>query len=215
VLLSLWTLLGQDVRMGKISGSVEDPTSSLIAGASVTLLSLNRVHKISSNSDGTFRFEGLEPGIYAIEITMPGFAKKIIPVTLRLTHLLETISVVLNVGNMPDMEKCGRDGSIRYEDVDATKAALAGTLRDYFGRKPIARAEIAIVSESGKTAPVVLQSDATGQFAVSHLAPDYYDIRIACKGYNREEFKHVAMPRDNRVLLESTLRKSKQIVVCQ
>jgi carboxypeptidase family protein len=215
VLLSLWIALGQDSRIGQISGSVEDPTSALIAGASVTLLSLNRVLQTSSNSDGTFRFEGLEPDVYALEITTPGFAKKTIPVTLRLGHLQETISVVLNVGNMPDMEKCGRDVSIRYEGVDATRADLTGTLRDYFNRKPIPRAEIAIVSETDGTAPVIVQSDTTGQFAVSHLAPDYYNIRISCKGYETEQFKHVAMPRANQVLVESTLRSRKQMVGCQ
>jgi Carboxypeptidase regulatory-like domain len=215
VLLPLWIALGQDSRIGQIAGSVEDPTSAVIAEASVTLLSLNRVVQTRSNSDGAFRFEKLEPGVYAIEITAPGFAKKTIPVTLQRGHLQETISVVLNVGNVPDMEKCGRDVSVRYEGVDATRADLTGTLRDYFDRKPIARAEIAIVSESGQAPPVVVQSDATGQFSVSHLASDFYEIRISCKGYEREELKHVAMPRENQVLVESTLRKRKQMVACQ
>jgi len=113
----------------------------------VTLLSLNRIRQTTSTSDGAFQFEGLEEGAYAIEATAPGFAKKIIPVTLRPSQSRETITVVLNVGNMPDMEKCGRDVSVRYEGVNATGPNLIGTLRDYFSHKPISNAEISIASE--------------------------------------------------------------------
>jgi hypothetical protein len=216
VLLPLWIALGQDSRIGQISGGVEDPSSALIAGASVTLLSLNRVLQTRSTSEGAFQFEGLEQGVYAVEIAMPGFVKKTIPVTLQPSHFQETISVVLNVGSMPDMEKCGRDVSVRYESLDATGENLTGTLCDYFEEaKWISQAKVTIVREASRQAPVVVRSDQTGRFAVSHLAPDYYDIQISCKGYEREQLKHVAIPRENKVLVECTLRKRKQTVVCQ
>jgi hypothetical protein len=215
MLLPLWISLGQDSRIGQISGRVEDPASSSIAGASVTLLSLNRVLQTNSTSDGAFQFESVEQGVYALEITAPGFAKKTIPVTLQPSHSQEMISVVLNVGNLPDMENCGRDISVRYEGIDATGPNLTGTLRDYFGQQRISQAEITIVSEGNHQAPVVLRSDRNGRFAVSNLTPDYYDIQISCKGYEREELKHVAIPRENKVVVESTLRKHKQMVICQ
>ena len=67
--------------------------------------------------------------------------------------------------------------------VDATGSNLTGTLRDYFGYKRIPQAEVTIVSEANCQAPVVLWSDWNGRFAVSNLAPDYYDFRVkATKG---------------------------------
>lgn len=84
--------------------------------------------------------------------------------------------MVLSVGNMPDMEKCGRDVSVRYEGVDATGPHLTGTLCDYFGRKRISQAEVTIMSETDPRRSVVIRSDRNGRFAVSNLAPDYYDI---------------------------------------
>jgi hypothetical protein len=215
MLLPLWIALGQDSHIGQISGRVEDPTSSSIAGADVTLLSLNRVFQTRTTSDGAFQLEGVEQGVYALEITAPGFAKKTIPVTLQPSHLQETISVILNAGNMPDMEKCGRDVSVRYAGLDATGSNLTGTLRDYFGHKRIPHAEVTIVSEGNRRAPIVLRSDRSGRFAVSNLVPGYYDIQISCKGYEKEELKHVAVPRENKVLVESTLTKRGQLVICQ
>ena len=123
--------------------------------------------------------------------------------------------VVLNVGNMPDMEKCGRDVSVKYEGLDATGLNLTGTLHDYFGHKAIPEAEVTILSEANRQAPVMVRSDRNGRFVVSNLAPDYYDLRIRCKGYEREEVKHVAIPRENKVVVESTLRKRRQLVICQ
>ena len=215
LLFSIWIAFSQGNSAGQISGTVEDPTSAHIAGAFITLISLDRVLQTESTSDGSFQFEDLAQGVYAIEITAPGFAKKTIPVTLQSNNFTETISVVLNVGNMPDMEKCGRDVSIKYEGIDAMEANLTGTLRDYFRHKLIPKAEIKIVSESNRQALVIVRTDRAGQFTVKHLAPDYYDIQISCKNYNLEELRHVAIPRENKVLIESTLRKRNQIAICQ
>jgi hypothetical protein len=85
----------------------------------VTLLSLDRILQTRSNPEGSFRFEGLKTGLYAIEISAPGFAKRTVSVTLQPGHLNENVSLVLNVGSMPDMEKCGRDVSISYVNIDA------------------------------------------------------------------------------------------------
>jgi hypothetical protein len=215
VLVSLSVAFGQGGGQGQISGRVEDPLSTLVANASVTLLSLNRVVQTRSRSDGTFEFAGLEPGVYAVEITAPGFTKKTVPVTLQPDHLQEVISSVVTVGNMPDMERCGREVSVRYEAVIPSRADLSGTLRDYFSRKPVRDAEITMAGKFHGLTPVVVRSDPHGRFSVPHLTPDFYDLRISRNGYENEELKTVAMPQKNQVLIESTLRKRTQLVACQ
>lgn len=207
--------LGQESGVETIRGIVEDPTTAAMAGASVTLLSLNRVLPTESGADGAFRFDSQEPGDYAIEITAPGLVRKTLPITLQAGHAQDPIVVVLKMGSVPDMEKCGRDVSVRYEGLDASGVNLTGTLRDYFARQAIALAEVRIVSEANRQPVVVVRSDRAGRFAVSQLAPDYYGIQILRKGYWREEFKHVLIPRENKVVLESTLRTRTQMARCQ
>ena len=176
----------------------------------MTLISLDRIRQTMSTSDGAFQFGHLELGAYVIEITAMGFAKRTIPVTLRPTQAQETVAVALNVGN-----ECGHDVSVRYQGVDANGPNLTGTLRDYFSHKQISQAEISIVGKADRQSPIIIRSDRNGRFAVSKLAPDYYDIHISYKGYEKEELKHVAIPRENKVFVESTLMRRNQIVVCQ
>jgi hypothetical protein len=216
MLLSKSTAVGQESSSGGgVSGTVEDPSSAPIAGATLKLISLDRVLHTVSSSKGFFEFGNLQPGVYMIEITAPGFARNTIPLTIQEGSLNQTISVVLKVGNMPDMEKCGRDISIKYELLDSSSPNLTGTLRDYFGGKLIVNAEVKIMSETNRQTPVIVWSDRDGRFTVKHLAPDYYNIQISCKNFESEQLKHVAIPRENKVVIDSSLRKRKQVAICQ
>lgn len=204
--------VGQERSAGGVSGTVQDPTSAPIAGASLRLISLDRVLQTISTANGFFEFGNLQRGVYTIEITAPGFVRQTIPLTIQEGGPDQTISVVLKVENM----QCGRDISIQYELPDSTSPSLTGTLRDYSGGKSIVHAEVKIVSETNRQVPTIVWSDRAGRFTVKHLAPGYYDIQISGKNFWPEELKHVAIPRENKVMIASTLMKrSKQMVICQ
>ncbi len=61
---------------GSVSGTVTDTTSSVIAGAQVTLSSPDKTvsRTAATAADGTFAFSGLPSGSYRIDIAAPGFA---------------------------------------------------------------------------------------------------------------------------------------------
>src|SRR5262245_708239 len=66
--------LGQTSR-GTVTGTVTDPNGAVIGGAEVTLTSvqtkLSRV--TTSNAEGLYRFEAVDPGTYSVKITAKGF----------------------------------------------------------------------------------------------------------------------------------------------
>src|SRR4051794_38243653 len=65
----------QPVSRLSISGSISDPSSASVAGASVTLRRAGGPVQRTATADeaGTFRFEGVAAGDYEIEIRREGF----------------------------------------------------------------------------------------------------------------------------------------------
>jgi protocatechuate 3,4-dioxygenase beta subunit len=61
-----------------LSGTIQDSSGNVIAGAQVTLTdeATSVSHKIQSNKTGLFAFPSLVPGTYSVEATAKGFAPK-------------------------------------------------------------------------------------------------------------------------------------------
>jgi Carboxypeptidase regulatory-like domain len=61
---------------GTIAGSIVDPREAVVPKASVKAISpqFGALHETQTDSAGTFRLESLQPGIYAVTISAPGFA---------------------------------------------------------------------------------------------------------------------------------------------
>src|SRR2546423_13100527 len=60
-----------------VVGTVTDSTSAVISGAQVTVtnVSTNEKRKFTTNSSGAYEVNNLFPGVYVLEIEMPGFTK--------------------------------------------------------------------------------------------------------------------------------------------
>src|SRR5262245_43270690 len=60
---------------GEITGTVKDPSSAVVPGATVTTTNTatNAVRSTISNEAGIYSFPGLVPGIYSIKVELPGF----------------------------------------------------------------------------------------------------------------------------------------------
>src|ERR1700704_3538623 len=60
-----------------VVGTVTDSTSAVISGAQVTLtnVSTNEKRKFTTNNLGNYEVNNLFPGVYVLEVEMPGFAK--------------------------------------------------------------------------------------------------------------------------------------------
>src|SRR5260370_35247049 len=61
-----------------ITGRVTDPQGAAVKGTSVKLYARDNRVPITTTSEGTgaYRFEGLAPGEYIVEVESPGFASR-------------------------------------------------------------------------------------------------------------------------------------------
>ena len=58
-----------------VSGTVSDAQGAVVAGAIITLVDVttNQERKSASNDAGQYQFLAVQPGVYTISVTMPGF----------------------------------------------------------------------------------------------------------------------------------------------
>src|ERR1700761_3261807 len=72
---------GQGIVTGSMGGSVVDPSSAAISGATITAVqkATNASFKTTTNDAGTFQIPGLPIGAYTVKIEAPGFT----PVTIE------------------------------------------------------------------------------------------------------------------------------------
>ncbi|HXX16139.1 MAG TPA: carboxypeptidase regulatory-like domain-containing protein [Candidatus Eremiobacteraceae bacterium] len=98
---------GQSLTLGSIAGRVTDPTGAVIAGANVSLKSLDtgEVQATATSAEGSYRFNLLKPGKYEVTVNVTGFAKTVqttsvavgqtsqVDVALELSKAAETIEV--------------------------------------------------------------------------------------------------------------------------
>jgi hypothetical protein len=77
LLLVCGTAFGQGQGSTAIRGSIKDQQSAVVAGASVTLTNpeTNFTRTTTSNDSGQFAFEGLQPGVYTVEVEAKGFKR--------------------------------------------------------------------------------------------------------------------------------------------
>ena len=106
--------LGQGQGFTAIRGSIKDPQGAVVAGATVTLTNTetNTPRTTTSNDSGQFAFEGIQPGVYRVEVEAKGFKKAVLnqvpalvskptdvgDVAMEIGDLSETISVTVGAG---------------------------------------------------------------------------------------------------------------------
>ncbi len=68
--------IAQSSVSGAVGGVVTDASSAVIPNVNVTLLNTgtNREDSVTTEADGRFKFDNLQPGTYTLSIKMPGFA---------------------------------------------------------------------------------------------------------------------------------------------
>ncbi|MCI0388863.1 MAG: carboxypeptidase regulatory-like domain-containing protein [Acidobacteria bacterium] len=92
--------LAQSAVTGAVGGAATDQNNAVVANASVTLKSLdtNKTETATTDSDGRFRFNNLQPGTYTITISAPGFSEYKRDQVVVEVGRLSNIDAVLGVG---------------------------------------------------------------------------------------------------------------------
>jgi hypothetical protein len=92
--------LAQSAVTGAVGGAATDQNNAVVANATVTLKSLdtNKTETATTDSDGRFRFNNLQPGTYTITISATGFAEYKRDQVVVEVGRLSNIDAVLGVG---------------------------------------------------------------------------------------------------------------------
>jgi outer membrane receptor protein involved in Fe transport len=136
---------GQTSR-GTVAGTVTDPNGAVIAGAEVTLTSVQNklTRATTSNGDGNYRFEAVDPGSYSVKISATGFGDVVntgvevranqtsdVPSQLAPSGQHATVDVTADTGLLLQSEAPVRGGNIDKERI---------TELPFAGRNPVALA---------------------------------------------------------------------------
>lgn len=104
---------GQSAVSGAISGTVTDPQNAVVPGATVTIRSLgtNKEETATTGSEGSFKFNNLQPGTYAVSVKATGFSDfkveqlivevgraSFVDASLKIAGAGETVQVVADAG---------------------------------------------------------------------------------------------------------------------
>ncbi|HEX6730739.1 MAG TPA: TonB-dependent receptor, partial [Pyrinomonadaceae bacterium] len=131
---------------GTVTGTVTDPNGAVISGAEVTLTSadtkLNRT--TTTNSEGVYRFEAVDPGNYSVKVTATGFGEVVstgievranqtsdVPAQMAPSGTTATVDIAADAGQLLQAEAPVRGGNI-------DKAKI--TELPFAGRNPVALA---------------------------------------------------------------------------
>ena len=92
-------VMAQTTTSGDIAGTVTDPTSAVVSGATVTVTSVETggVYSTKTSSTGAFRAPSLQPGKYRVSVAQTGFRTVVSTVTVEL-GAITTADLRLEVG---------------------------------------------------------------------------------------------------------------------
>jgi hypothetical protein len=127
-LVSASMLMGQ-LSSGSILGVVKDPSGAAIPDATVTVTntSTNIARTATTDSDGSYRFDVMQPGPYTLTVTKDGFEKSTLTsLTLDVAQKLEA-NVALQVGSVQ------QEVSVNAElapQVNVTTSSLGGLVNN-------------------------------------------------------------------------------------
>ncbi|MGB9106660.1 MAG: carboxypeptidase-like regulatory domain-containing protein, partial [Terriglobales bacterium] len=84
VILSCLPCAWAQYTVGRVEGTVMDPTGAVLAGAVVRLVNLatNATSTFVTQRDGYFVFFALPPGLYTLSAEAPRLAKRTVEVTV-------------------------------------------------------------------------------------------------------------------------------------
>jgi Carboxypeptidase regulatory-like domain/TonB dependent receptor len=143
---------GQSAGFANINGRVVDPKGATVPDAMVTAINVDTgiSRTTTTTSDGIYRFENLQPGVYDVAVDASGFAKfqaKGVRILVGETRDLNAtmvlsgqVSTVLVTSEVPLVETTKTDVSINLDDRDVADlptttsfGGLGGVANDWQG----------------------------------------------------------------------------------
>src|SRR6266702_2328867 len=102
LLLAFQMAASGQTSKGILSGTVRDKTGAVMADAKITVTSedTSETRSLTTTSQGAYRVEGINPGLYEIKVEMPGFASADVKDIRVQPSVVTTYDPVLVVGGV-------------------------------------------------------------------------------------------------------------------
>jgi len=96
----LLQITGQAQTTGSVTGTITDPGTAVVAGATVTITSTatGAERTAITNSSGVFDFQALLPGPYSLSVEATGFKKAVIREVVISVATIAQVNVTLEIG---------------------------------------------------------------------------------------------------------------------
>ncbi|MBV9625120.1 MAG: TonB-dependent receptor [Acidobacteria bacterium] len=132
-LLAIPSMLGQGIVTGSISGTVLDPQSAVVAGATVraTQLETNRVFTTRSSDAGVVRLSSLPPGNYRVIVETKGFT------TYTVQNVVVEVGKDTSVGSM-NLQLGSAAETVKVEGTPPLVESTGDQISETFGAKQVA-----------------------------------------------------------------------------
>ena len=113
---------------GGITGSVTDPSTAVVPGATVKITNLgtNAVRTLTTAENGTFSAPDLEPVSYRVEVEVAGFAKAVVDKVKVDTASLSTVNIKLQPGSVDTRVTVEADAVL----VNTDSGTASGTITE-------------------------------------------------------------------------------------
>src|SRR6266480_4411653 len=133
-LLGLISLLSfaafaQSLTAGTIAGAVFDPNNAAVPNANVTIANpvTGYTRTVTSNADGTFRFDNVPPNNYQLSIAASGFETTTQNLSVR-TAVPINLKVALSVGGATETVTVTGGAAEGLENIPSTNTDVDQTL---------------------------------------------------------------------------------------
>ena len=119
--------MGQTSK-GFVVGTIADPNGAAIAAATIkiTNAATGVSRETTSQQDGSYRFDAVDPGTYKLEVTATGFKTATRDVTVAAAQTAEA-SIPLEVGNPTEVVTVTSGNTIELQTQDGARVNTLGT----------------------------------------------------------------------------------------
>jgi len=126
ICVALFSRLGHAQYRGSLRGTLTDPQGLVIPGATVTLVNTDTNRTIVSTSDanGIYQFNALEPAPYRLTAEAQGFKKKVLDHVRLIPEQLNALNLQLEVGQLQEVITV----SETTQTLDTETATVSGTI---------------------------------------------------------------------------------------
>src|SRR5947209_10791902 len=126
ICVALFPTLGHAQYRGSLRGTLTDPQGLVIPGATVTLVNTDTNRTIVSTSDanGIYQFNALEPAPYRLTAEAQGFKKKVLDHVRLIPEQLNALNLQLEVGQLQEVITV----SETTQTLDTETATVSGTI---------------------------------------------------------------------------------------